>query len=102
MLPCFHLFCQQYIHEIIVSTVEKKEPKPKQFACPVCHIVVKPRDLPTVIEKWASLLQDNTAVGTAEGQECHTCKHHNETSVGNFWCKDCHEAFCEKCNTMHG
>ncbi|CAC5363332.1 TRIM56 [Mytilus coruscus] len=102
ILPCLHSFCQQCIHEIILSTVQNKEPKPKQFTCPICHTVVKPRDPTTDIEKWASILQDNNAVGTAEKQECHTCKHHNETSVASFWCKDCYEAFCEKCKTMHG
>ncbi|XP_052077216.1 transcription intermediary factor 1-alpha-like [Mytilus californianus] len=102
ILPCLHSFCQQCIHEIILSLIQNKEPKPKQFRCPICHTVVKPKDPTTNIEKWASLLQDNNAVGTAERQECHTCKHHNETSVAKFWCKNCIEAFCEKCNAMHG
>ncbi|XP_071127407.1 E3 ubiquitin-protein ligase Midline-1-like [Mytilus edulis] len=101
ILPCLHSFCQQCIHEIILATVQNKEPKPTQFTCPICHTVVKPRDPTVDIEKWASILQDNHVVGTAERQECHTCKHHSETSVANFWCKDCNEAFCEKCNGMH-
>lgn len=102
ILPCLHSFCQQCIHEVVMSLIHNKESKPKQFGCPICHTIVKPKDPTADIDKWASLLQDNLTMGAAERQGCHTCKHHNEISVAKFWCKNCIEAFCEKCNAMHG
>ncbi|CAC5418206.1 unnamed protein product [Mytilus coruscus] len=33
--------------------------------------------------------------------ECNACKRHEQTSEAKFWCEQCSEAFCEKCNLMH-
>ncbi|CAG2197490.1 unnamed protein product [Mytilus edulis] len=33
--------------------------------------------------------------------ECNPCKRHEQKSEAKFWCEQCSEAFCEKCNSMH-
>ncbi|CAG2246844.1 TRIM56 [Mytilus edulis] len=108
ILPCLHTFCEQCIHEFIISIGRKKDNKISEFACPICRTVVIPTNSNEAIEKWTSSLQDNTIISTMitlskgdQAQECHACKRCNEKSKARFWCKICEEALCEKCYQMH-
>ncbi|XP_063406095.1 uncharacterized protein LOC134690053 [Mytilus trossulus] len=33
--------------------------------------------------------------------QCNPCKRHEQKSESKYWCEQCSEAFCEKCNSMH-
>ncbi|XP_063413302.1 E3 ubiquitin-protein ligase TRIM45-like [Mytilus trossulus] len=108
ILPCLHTFCEQCIHEFILSTCRNKDNVIKDFNCPVCRIVVKPKDAEATTDKWAAAIQDNVIMNTVltmahddKSLECHACKRHEQTSEATFWCKQCYEALCEKCNSMH-
>lgn len=110
-LPCLHTFCELCIHQIIVSANHKKENKTRSFSCPICRTVVKPRTDnidQEHINQWAATLPDNISLNTMitftksnSKPECHACKRHEQTTEAKFWCKQCVEAFCEKCNSMH-
>ncbi|CAG2229163.1 unnamed protein product [Mytilus edulis] len=108
ILPCLHSFCEQCIHEFILSTARKKDIAIKDFNCPVCRTVVKPKDAEAKLDQWAKSLQDNVIINTVltmdhgnKALECQTCKRYNQTFEAKSWCKQCYEAFCEKCISMH-
>ncbi|XP_076074096.1 uncharacterized protein LOC143045463 [Mytilus galloprovincialis] len=108
ILPCLHTFCEQCIHEFIISTGRKKEPHSrKEFSCPTCKTLVKPTDAKSDIDKWAANLPHNVSIqemldmSNGENKKCSACKRHDEISEAKFWCEICEEAFCEKCNDMH-
>ncbi|CAG2214218.1 TRIM56 [Mytilus edulis] len=85
-----------------------KNGKLTQFSCPVCKSVVKPKDDKGAIEEWSAALQNNLILSIMiarnkedKEQDCVACKRHQQQSVAKFWCKECDETFCDKCNTMH-
>lgn len=112
ILPCLHTFCQTCIHQVVLSANHKKDSQTiSAFSCPICRTVVNPRTdnkEAINIDKWAAELPDNISMDTMitftqsnKKQECHACKRHEQTTEAKFWCKQCFEAFCEKCNSMH-
>ncbi|CAC5414574.1 unnamed protein product [Mytilus coruscus] len=85
-----------------------KTSKLTQFSCPVCKSVVKPKDVKATTDEWSAALQNNLILSIMiarnkedQQQDCGACKRHQQQSVAKFWCKECDETFCEKCNTMH-
>ena len=108
ILPCLHTFCEQCIHEFIISPGRKKEPHSnKEFSCPTCKTLVRPTDAKSDIDKWAANLPHNVsiqemiAMSNGEKRKCSACTRHDEISEPKFWCEICQEALCEKCNDMH-
>ncbi|XP_063416025.1 uncharacterized protein LOC134697672 [Mytilus trossulus] len=85
-----------------------KDSKVTQFSCPVCKSVVKPKNNQATIGEWSAALQNNLILSIMiarhrddKQQDCGACKRHQHQSVAKFWCNECDETFCEKCNTMH-
>ncbi|CAC5370363.1 TRIM56 [Mytilus coruscus] len=111
ILPCLHTFCEQCIHEFIISTGRKKEPHStcsrKEFSCPTCKTIIKPTNTKSDIDTWAADLPHNVSIremiakSNGENKKCGACKRHYEISEAKFWCEICEEAFCDKCNDMH-
>ncbi|XP_076117532.1 uncharacterized protein LOC143085186 [Mytilus galloprovincialis] len=108
ILPCLHSFCKQCIHEHILNMGRNKHSRLTQFSCPVCKSVVKPKNVKATIDEWSAALQNNLILSIMiarnkedKQQDCGACKRHQQQSMAKFWCKECDETFCEKCNTMH-
>ncbi|CAG2214219.1 unnamed protein product [Mytilus edulis] len=85
-----------------------KESKLTQFSCPVCRSVVIPKNNKATLDEWSAALQNNLFLSNMiarnkddNQQVCGACKRHQQQSLAKFWCKECDETLCEKCNTMH-
>ena len=112
-LPCIHTFCEICLASYITSTTKTESSGQNGFPCPICRRHVSPESPGSPMDTWAKSFPVNHLINSMmeltnlenttnkSDTKCHWCERMSKSEVAVVWCKDCKDALCDQCKSVH-